>query len=276
MKKRVWFSLFIIGFFIFLTLFIRKEYTHYVFRRKSENIQKRMDQLSDSDRKNETEHVVQAGNPLSEDIFDGERMAIRASADEVGYLMIPKINQSLPLYLGVTDTHLANGVAQITGTSLPLQGVKSNTVIAGHRGYYGALLFRDLDQLEAGDLIYINYFGEEAIYRVSNQSIIVPEDTEALKPQEGKELLTLFTWHPYPQNSHRLLVQSERLKIKKVDSLVLSSEINKEMEHAMSDFLVIKEPEVQKNVVMIGSLLSLFCAVALLVRGGIGNGSQKK
>lgn len=212
MRKKLFLVLFIVGFVIFLTPFIRKEYTNYIFKIKSENIHRNMGESSKLTKKKKLEKVENGSSERS-GLLEQKKFSYKISNDAIGYLNIPKINQTLPLFLGATDSHLANGVAQIRGTGLPLDGMSSNSVIAGHRGYYGASIFRDIDQLEQGDLIYVNYFGEMAVYRVREHFIITPDDIELLEPIEGREILTLFTCHPYPRNSHRLLVQTERLKV---------------------------------------------------------------
>ncbi len=248
---------------VFLTPFIRREYMNYSFFKKSEAIQTRLNSLSEEDKKKKIDQEKNGEISSTIDTLNEKKLTFKSEQDEVGYLIIPKINQVLPLFLGAEDAHLANGVAQIKGTSLPLEGLDSNTVIAGHRGYYGALIFRYLDQLEQGDLVYVNYLGEEAIYKVTGQLVIKPTNKEVLRPAKGKELVTLFTCHPYPQNSHRLLVKAERLKIEKQEKQVVISKITKSMDKKNSLLVVTKESIVPKGILLIGALILIYSIVCL-------------
>lgn len=263
MKKKFFLILFIVGLMVFLTPFIRREYTNYSFFKKSEAIQTGLNSLSEEDKNKKLEQEKNEEISSTIDALNEKKLTFKSEQDEVGYLIIPKINQVLPLFLGAEDTHLANGVAQIKGTSLPLEGLDSNTVIAGHRGYYGALIFRYLDQLEQGDLVYVNYLGEEAIYKVTGQSVIKPANKEELKPVKGKELVTLFTCHPYPQNSHRLLVRAERLKIEKQEKQVVILKITKNVNKKSSLLVVTKENIVPKGILLIGALILIYSIVGL-------------
>ncbi|WP_231620952.1 class C sortase [Carnobacterium maltaromaticum] len=236
---------------------------NYSFFKKSEAIQTRLNSLSEEDKKKKIDQEKNGEISSTIDTLNEKKLTFKSEQDEVGYLIIPKINQVLPLFLGAEDAHLANGVAQIKGTSLPLEGLDSNTVIAGHRGYYGALIFRYLDQLEQGDLVYVNYLGEEAIYKVTGQLVIKPTNKEVLRPAKGKELVTLFTCHPYPQNSHRLLVKAERLKIEKQEKQVVISKITKSMDKKNSLLVVTKESIVPKGILLIGALILIYSIVCL-------------
>lgn len=128
-----------------------------------------------------------------------------------GWVEIPRIGEHLPVFLGATKAHLAQGVAQISGTSLPAGGVGTHAVVAGHRGYYGKPVFRFLDQLQPGDLITIRAYGRELTYRVSGSEVIRPTQTEKLAVTPGRDELTLLTCTPYLVGTHRLLVHADRL-----------------------------------------------------------------
>lgn len=128
-----------------------------------------------------------------------------------GYLEIPKIREILPIYLGATDSNLAKGVAQLEKTSLPIGGMGTNSVIAGHRGYYAANMFRYLDQLEKGDRIYIYTYGITLTYEVTGTEIISPYQTEKLAIDPNKDQVTLLTCTPYRISTHRLLVHTRRI-----------------------------------------------------------------
>lgn len=133
--------------------------------------------------------------------------------DEVfAILNIPKINLDMPVYLGATDQNLANGAAHLSQTSLPIGGENTNCVIAGHRGWNGAYYFRYVPDLRKGDVVTLQNLWETLSYQVVETKIITPSDVDAIRIQEGRELLTLLTCHPYASGGQqRFLVICERV-----------------------------------------------------------------
>lgn len=133
--------------------------------------------------------------------------------DEVfAILNIPKINLDMPVYLGATDQNLANGAAHLSQTSLPIGGENTNCVIAGHRGWNGAYYFRYVPDLQKGDVVTLQNLWETLSYQVVETKIIAPSDVDAIRIQEGRELLTLLTCHPYASGGkQRFLVICERV-----------------------------------------------------------------
>ena len=128
-----------------------------------------------------------------------------------GVLSIPAIDLEMPIYLGATEQHMANGAAHLSQTSLPIGGMDTNCVIAGHRGYSGASYFRYLDKLHVGDTVSVTNLWETLTYRVSEIRIIDPSDVDEILIQPGRELLTLLTCHPYASGGRqRYVVYCER------------------------------------------------------------------
>lgn len=128
----------------------------------------------------------------------------------IGYISIPKINVELPILLGANKENMEKGAVHLTYTSYPIGGTNTNTVIAAHRGYSKAEMFNNLDKLENGDKIYIQNFREKLAYEVYEIKIIEPTDMEELYIQDGKDIVTLITCHPYLVNTHRLLIRAIR------------------------------------------------------------------
>lgn len=128
----------------------------------------------------------------------------------IGALWIPRMGVELPVYLGATGENMALGAAVLGETSLPVSGENTNVVIAGHRGYGGAAMFRDIQLLQIGDKITLTTPWEELVYRVCQLEIIYPDDSDAILIQPGRQLLTLLTCHPYTQNYQRYMVVAER------------------------------------------------------------------
>ena len=135
--------------------------------------------------------------------------------DEIfGVLGIPAIDLEMPIYLGATEQHMANGAAHLSQTSLLIGGMDTNCVIAGHRGYSGASYFRYLDKLHVGDTVSVTNLWETLTYRVSEIRIIDPSDVEEILIQPGRELLTLLTCHPYASGGRqRYVVYCERSEL---------------------------------------------------------------
>lgn len=129
----------------------------------------------------------------------------------IGYIDIPKIGERLPIYLGANAENMKKGAVHLTETSYPIGGINTNSVIAAHRGYYKATMFRKIDQLSEGDEVYIRNFKEVLLYKVTSTLIIEPDESDKILIQEGKDMLTLFSCHPYPTNRQRYVVYCERV-----------------------------------------------------------------
>lgn len=130
----------------------------------------------------------------------------------MGYIEIPSIKVSLPIYHGVDEGILQIAVGHIEGTSLPVGGLGTHCVVSGHRGLPSAKLFTNLDELTKGDLFLMRVLDETLTYEVDQILIVEPEDTSALEFEKGKDLCTLVTCTPYGINSHRLLVRGHRIE----------------------------------------------------------------
>lgn len=126
-------------------------------------------------------------------------------------ISIPALEIEMPVYLGATSKHMADGAALLSQTSIPMGGTNTNAVIAGHRGWGGASYFRYIDQLQVGDSVIITSLWEELHYTVSEIRIIWPNEVEEILIQPGRELVTLLTCHPYASGGkQRYLVICER------------------------------------------------------------------
>lgn len=130
----------------------------------------------------------------------------------MGYIEIPTIKLSLPIYHGTEDSVLQVAVGHLEWSSLPVGGSGTHCVLSGHRGLPSAKLFTNLDQLEAGDTFVIRVLNEVLTYEVDQILIVEPDDVSALQIQAGQDLCTLVTCTPYGINSHRLLVRGHRVE----------------------------------------------------------------
>ncbi len=133
------------------------------------------------------------------------------TSEVFGVISIPKLNLEMPVFLGATDANMAAGAAVLSQTSVPIGGENTNSVIAGHRGYNGASYFRYIPDLQIGDEVTITNLWEKLTYRVTETKIIAPNDVDEILIQEGNDMLTLLTCHPYASGGkQRYLVICER------------------------------------------------------------------
>lgn len=134
-----------------------------------------------------------------------------AGSGMMGYVEIPSVNCSLPIYHGADESVLQTAVGHLEWTSLPVGGESSHCVLSGHCGLPGARLFTDLERLEEGDLFTLRVLDEVLSYEVDRILVVLPDETDALCIQPGQDYCTLVTCTPYGINSHRLLVRGHRV-----------------------------------------------------------------
>ena len=130
----------------------------------------------------------------------------------MGYVKIDKIGVELPIYHGTSDEVLSRGVGHLEGSSLPVGGESTHSVMSAHRGLPSAKLFTDLDRLEVGDTFQITVLDRVLTYQVDQVKVITPREIDDLQIVEGKDYCTLFTCTPYGINTHRLLVRGIRIE----------------------------------------------------------------
>ena len=129
----------------------------------------------------------------------------------MGYVEIPKIQVNLPIYHGTDAEVLDRGVGHLLGSSLPVGGKNTHTILSGHSGMASQKMFTDLEQLTHGDVFYLNVLGETLAYQVTEINTVLPYETDHLSIVPGKDLCTLVTCTPYGVNTHRLLVRGSRI-----------------------------------------------------------------
>lgn len=116
---------------------------------------------------------------------------------ELGYIEIPDMKVRLPLYIGSTSNHLAKGAAIVNGTSMPIGGENTNCAIAAHRGWRGSAYFQYVENMKVGSKVYITTPWETLTYQAVETKIVLPSDVESVMIQEGRDMITLVTCHPY-------------------------------------------------------------------------------
>lgn len=149
--------------------------------------------------------------PGSGFVLPEEYTSVLAIGGTIGYIEIPVIDVSLPIYHGTAEAVLKRGVGHMDMTAFPIGGQGNHSVLTGHTGLPSAKLFTDLHLLETGDKFYIRVLNETLAYEVDQILVVTPENTESLRPEKGEDLVTLITCTPYGVNSHRLLVRGARV-----------------------------------------------------------------
>lgn len=193
------------------------------------------------------------------DMTDEERAKYESLLDVsgngiIGYIEIPSIKCSLPIYHGTDEAILQIAVGHIEGTSLPVGGSGTHCVLSGHRGLPSARLFTDLDKMVVGDTFMMRVLDETLTYEVDQIRIVLPNEMDDLEIEEGKDYCTLVTCTPYGINSHRLLVRGHR-----IENQVEAQDIR-----VTSDAIQI-EPLIVAPIVALPMLLALL--IILLVSG---------
>ena len=128
----------------------------------------------------------------------------------IGYVEVPAIGQTLPLYLGATSEQMSLGAVQLTQTSMPIGGADTNCVIAAHRGAWSAAMFRDIEDLEPGDEVRVTNPWGTLTYRVRETKVIAPNDIRQILIRKGEDMVTLITCHPYGSSEKRYVVYCDR------------------------------------------------------------------
>lgn len=195
------------------------------FSQKVEEIQEVSEQAEESMPYEQLYHSIQTYNEWLVTINQGNltnsvSMAIvpftmtdYGLPDEVfGVLRIPAMDLEMPIYLGANDANMAAGAAVLTQTSVPIGGINTNAVIAGHRGWSGYPYFLDIEKLQVDDMVYITNIWEELTYKVTAIRIVYPDNVDAILIQPGKDMVTLMTCHPPNSGGrYRYLVYCERV-----------------------------------------------------------------
>lgn len=153
----------------------------------------------------------------------------------IGYIEVPDMKVKLPLYLGASSEHLTKGAAVLTQTSMPIGGTSTNCVIAGHRGYQGSAFFQYIDKLQVGSMVYITNPWETLTYRVVSTKIVNPNQVNDIMIQDGKDMVTLVSCHPYVVGGggQRYLVFCERIteeSVTETQDTEISSELSSEFQ----------------------------------------------
>ncbi|XCP83525.1 class C sortase [Roseburia hominis] len=219
---------------IAIILLIYPYLSNYLFENRADSIVSTVNRITqeadDSERQSEMKaarnynHMIAGGHiqlkdPFIEDQLHeeaGEYASLLSMTEDgvMGFLEIPSIAVSLPIYHGTSERVLENGAGHLQGTSLPIGGEGTHTVLTGHTGLSHAKLFSDLTELVKGDIFFLNVWGERLAYEVDQINVVLPGELSNLRVESGKDYCTLVTCTPYGVNTHRLLVRGSRTEAK--------------------------------------------------------------
>lgn len=165
-------------------------------------------------------------NPLLEygQLTDYAEILDISNTGMMGYITIPKIGQELPVYHGTSDGVLSVAVGHLEGTSLPVGGESTHSVVSAHRGLPTAVLFTHLDRMEVGDTFDLTILDRTLTYEVDAIHIVEPDDTGLIRITEGKDYCTLVTCTPYGINTQRLLVRGHQVDASQTRHIYITNE----------------------------------------------------
>ncbi len=183
------------------------------------------------------EHIRELTEEYNEALVSGySQTALQAASEDydsqldpsgsgiMGYLEIPKISVNLPIYHGSDEETLERGTGHLLGSSLPVGGESTHSVITGHSGMASQKMFTDLEQLEKGDVFYLRVLDETLAYQVEAINTVLPHDASLLGIVPGEDLCTLVTCTPTGVNTHRLLVTGSRIPYEAVETVQAETE----------------------------------------------------
>ncbi|HEM3183161.1 class C sortase [Streptococcus suis] len=214
--------IFVIGLLITVYPLISQFYYRYESDREVESFYEQAQQLPSEEVSkrlekarayNQTLDPSKMQDPYSEEEKAGiaEYARMLEVKEKIGFVEIPKINERIAIYAGTTEDVLQKGAGHLEGSSLPVGGESTHTVISAHRGLPNASLFTNLDRLKIGDQFYIHNIAETLAYEVDQILVVEPSDFDPVMVQSGEDYATLLTCTPYMINSHRLLVRGHRV-----------------------------------------------------------------
>ncbi len=179
----------------------------------------------------------------------------------MGYVIIPSIQIDLPIYHGTSDTSLNRGAGHLLGSSLPVGGESTHSVITAHSGVASQKLFSDLDKLTLDDVFYLDVLGERLAYQVDQVKVVLPHDTTYLGITAGADHATLITCTPFGINTHRLLVRGKRIPYEAPEAEL---EIIPEETHTADSTW---EQEYLKGIYIAVCIVVIVILIALLIWG---------
>ena len=214
--KRIYFSILILITLIALGFLLYPSFSNYINNKFAVSTISDYTEKINNVKDEEVDDLIKNINKYNYDLFNGtaenelpDYLNIH-EGDVLGYIEIPSINIKLPIYYGTSVDILKKGVGVLEGTSLPVGGENTHSVLSAHTGLANQKLFTDIDKLKDGDVFYLHILKKDLAYKVNQIKVVHPDEIDDLKISEDKDYVTLLTCYPYGINTERLLVRGER------------------------------------------------------------------
>ncbi len=214
--KRIYFSILILITLIALGFLLYPSFSNYINNKFAVSTISDYTEKINNVKDEEVDDLIKNINKYNYDLFNGtaenqlpDCLNIH-EGDVLGYIEIPSINIKLPIYYGTSVDILKKGVGVLDGTSLPVGGENTHSVLSAHTGLANQKLFTDIDKLKDGDVFYLHILKKDLAYKVNQIKVVHPDEIDELKISDGKDYVTLLTCYPYGINTERLLVRGER------------------------------------------------------------------
>ena len=214
--KRIYFSILILITLIALGFLLYPSFSNYINNKFAVSTISDYTEKINNVKDEEVDDLIKNINKYNYDLFNGtaenqlpDYLNIH-QGDVLGYIEIPSINIKLPIYYGTSVDILKKGVGVLEGTSLPVGGENTHSVLSAHTGLANQKLFTDIDKLKDGDVFYLHILKKDLAYKVDQIKVVHPDEIDELKISDDKDYVTLLTCYPYGINTERLLVRGER------------------------------------------------------------------
>ncbi len=214
--KKIYFSILILITLIALGFLLYPSFSNYINNKFAVSTISDYTEKINNVKDEEVDDLIKNINKYNYDLFNGtaenqlpDCLNIH-EGDALGYIEIPSINIKLPIYYGTSVDILKKGVGVLDGTSLPVGGENTHSVLSAHTGLANQRLFTDIDKLKDGDVFYLHILKKDLAYKVDQIKVVHPDEIDELKISDGKDYVTLLTCYPYGINTERLLVRGER------------------------------------------------------------------
>lgn len=199
---------------------VQTEYFEMIEEQENEEIRQA---LIDAQKYNESLCSVQTEQEA--DVKEYMELLNVGNTGIMGYVEIPVIDITLPIFHTVDDSVMQIGAGHMQGTSLPVGGPSTHAVISAHSGMSSSRMFSDLDRVKEGDYVFIRVLGETLDYEVTGTEVVLPSAVDKIRIEEGKDMVTLITCVPYGVNTHRLLVRAERTELSEEEIIEEEAEV---------------------------------------------------
>ena len=214
--KRIYFSILILITLIALGFLLYPSFSNYINNKFAVSTISDYTEKINNVKDEEVDDLIKNINKYNYDLFNGtaenelpDYLNVH-EGDVLGYIEIPSINIKLPIYYGTSVDILKKGVGVLDGTSLPVGGENTHSVLSAHTGLANQRLFTDIDKLKDGDVFYLHILKKDLAYKVDQIKVVHPDEIDELKISDEKDYVTLLTCYPYGINTERLLVRGER------------------------------------------------------------------